>query len=86
MDLEGRSKSGKEEDVFTLLECHVNLDLEGFEDVNPQTGEPTGIKIPYIVTLEENSREVLSIRRNYDPQDPLKKKYLILFILNFYQD
>jgi hypothetical protein len=74
MDLEGRSKSGKEEDVFTLLECHVNLDLEGFEDVNPQTGEPTGIKIPYIVTLEENSREVLSIRRNYDPQDPLKKK------------
>jgi hypothetical protein len=74
MDLEGRSKSGKEEDVFTLLECHVNLDLEGFEDVNPQTDEPTGIKIPYIVTLEENSREVLSIRRNYDPQDPLKKK------------
>ena len=74
MELEGRSKSGREEDIFTLLECHVNLDLEGFEDVNPQTGEPTGIKIPYIVTLEENSREVLSIRRNFDPQDPAKKK------------
>jgi len=74
MELEGRTKSGREEDVFTLLECHVNLDLEGFEDVNPQTGEPTGIKIPYIVTIEENSREVLSIRRNFDPQDPLKQK------------
>jgi hypothetical protein len=57
-----------------LLECHVNLDLEGFEDMNPQTGEPTGIKLPYIVTIEEGSREVLSIRRNYLQNDPLKKK------------
>ena len=73
MELEGRSKSGREEDVFTLLECHVNLDLEGFED-SDLNGEPTGIKIPYIVTLEENSREVLSIRRNYEPNDPMRKK------------
>jgi len=73
MELEGRSKSGREEDVFTLLECHVNLDLEGFED-SDINGEPTGIKIPYIVTIEENSREVLSIRRNYEPNDPLRKK------------
>jgi hypothetical protein len=72
--LEGVTMSGKTEDVFTLLECHVNLDLEGFEDMNPQTGEPTGIKLPYIVTIEENSREVLSIRRNYLQNDPLKKK------------
>ena len=72
-ELEGRSK-GKEEDVFNLLECHVNLDLEGFEDVNPQDGEPTGIKLPYIVTLEENSREVLSIKRNYEMDDPKKDK------------
>jgi hypothetical protein len=72
--LEGVTMSGQTEDVFTLLECHVNLDLEGFEDMNPQTGEPTGIKLPYIVTLEEGSREVLSIRRNYLQNDPLKKK------------
>jgi hypothetical protein len=52
----------------------VNLDIEGFEDVNPETGEPSGIKLPYIVTLEEGSREILSIRRNYEAGDPAKKK------------
>jgi len=52
----------------------VDLDLEGFEDENPETGEPSGIKIPYIVTLEEGSREILSIKRNYEVGDPLKKK------------
>jgi len=72
--LEGVTMSGQNEDVFTLLECHINLDLEGFEDINPQTGEPTGIKLPYIVTIEEGSREVLSIRRNYIQNDPLKNK------------
>ena len=71
-ELEGQSK-GREEDVFNLLECHVNLDLEGFEDVG-EDGEPTGIKLPYVVTVEENSREVLSIKRNYEVGDPLKKK------------
>src|SRR5210317_1607563 len=65
-ELEGVTKSGKDEDVFTLLECHVDLDLEGFEDVNQETGEPSGIKIPYIVTVEESSGEILSIRRNYE--------------------
>jgi hypothetical protein len=72
-ELEGTSKS-REEDVYTILECHVDLDLEGFEDENPETGEPSGIKIPYIVTLEEGSREILSIKRNYEVGDPLKKK------------
>jgi hypothetical protein len=72
-ELEGRTRS-KDEDVFSLLECHVNLDLEGFEDINPEDGEPTGIKLPYIVTLEENSREVLSIKRNYEIDDPKKSK------------
>ncbi len=71
-ELEGRTK-GREEDVFNLLECHVNLDLEGFEDVGPD-GEPTGIKLPYIVTIEENSREVLSIKRNYEIDDPKRTK------------
>jgi hypothetical protein len=72
-ELEGVSKTANE-DVFTLLECHVDLDLEGFEDVNPQTGEPSGIKVPYIVTIEESSREVLSIRRNYEIGDATKNK------------
>jgi hypothetical protein len=71
--LEGVTMSGQNEGIFTLLECHVNLDLEGFEDKNAE-GEPTGIKLPYIVTIEENSREVLSIRRNYFETDTKKQK------------
>ena len=72
-ELEGQSKSAREEDVFNILEFHTNLDLEGFEDVGPD-GEPTGIKLPYVITLEENSREILSIRRNYEVGDPKKNK------------
>ena len=72
-ELEGTSSTAND-DVYTLLECHIDLDLEGFEDINQETGEPSGIKIPYIVTIEESSREVLSIRRNYEIGDTLKKK------------
>ena len=72
-ELGGTKKVGRQEDVYTLLECHTNLDIEGFEDVAPD-GEPTGIKLPYVVTVEEGSRIVLSIRRNYAPNDPTKKK------------
>jgi hypothetical protein len=72
-ELEGQTKT-KDDDVYTILECHVNLDLEGFEDPDPETGEPSGIKIPYIVTIEEASRKVLSIRRNYEIGDPKKNK------------
>ena len=57
----------------TLLECHVDLDLEGYEDVG-EDGEPTGIKIPYIVTVSQDNGEILSIRRNYKQEDSLKKK------------
>jgi hypothetical protein len=64
----------RQDDIYTLLECHVYLDLPGFEDKDPQTGEPTGIKLPYVVTIEESSREVLSIRRNYSETDPKKNK------------
>jgi hypothetical protein len=71
--LEGITKSEYSDEVFTLLECHVNLDLEGFEDKD-QDGEPTGIKLPYIVTLEEGSKEVLSVKRNWDAQDAKKEK------------
>jgi len=77
--IQGVTKSGYE-DIFTLIECHVNLDLEGFEDRDPN-GEMTGIKLPYIVTIEEGSREILSIRRNYEIGDPKKNKiqYFIQF-------
>jgi len=71
-ELEGISK-GKNEEIFTLIECHVNLDLDGFEELS-ETGEPTGVKLPYIVTLEEGTRKVLSIRRNYEPENNLKTK------------
>ena len=60
--------------MFTILECHVNVDLEGFEDIDPKNGEPTGIKLPYIVAIEEGTRKILSIRRNYDLKDMMKKK------------
>ena len=59
--------------MYTLLECHVDLDLEGFEDLGPD-GEPSGIKLPYIVTIDEGSGTVLSIRRNYAPNDPKKQR------------
>ena len=72
-DLEGTKGTGRQETIYTLLECHVNLDLEGFEDVG-QNNEPTGIKLPYIVTIEEGSGNVLSIRRNFAPNDPTKNK------------
>jgi len=72
-ELEGSRQSGKNEDVFNVLECHVNLDLDGFED-RDANGEITGIKLPYIVTIEEGSRQVLSIRRNYEAGDSQRKK------------
>jgi len=72
-ELEGTKKTGRPETVYTLLECHVNLDLEGFEDKDAN-GEFTGIKLPYIVTVDEGSRKVLSIRRNFNPDDPRKNR------------
>jgi len=77
-ELAGTRKTGKQDDVYTLLECHVNLDLEGFEDVDGE-GNQTGIKLPYIVTVEEGSRQVLSIKRNYAPDD-IKKTKISYFV------
>jgi hypothetical protein len=73
-EISGTKKTGRQESVYNVLECHVNLDLEGFEDMDPETGEPTGIKLPYIVTVEEASRQILSIKRNYAPDDVKKNK------------
>ena len=72
-DLEGTSGTSKDE-VFTIIECHTELDLDGFQDMNPQTGEPTEIKLPYVVTVDEGTGKVLSIRRNFDAQDPTRRR------------
>ena len=61
------------DDSYTLLECHIDLDLEGFEDTDME-GEPTGIMLPYIVTIDQSSGEVLSISRNFREEDALKRK------------
>ena len=71
-ELEGIT-ANTSEDMYTVLEMHVNLDLEGFEDVG-EDGEPTGIKLPYIVSINETNSNILAIRRNYTAQDPLKQK------------
>ena len=71
-ELEGVRKT-RDEDIFQLIECHINLDLDGFED-RDETGEPTGIKLPYVVTIETGTRKVLSIRRNFKIDDPTKQK------------
>ena len=64
----------KNDDVYTILEAHIHLEIEGLEDIDPKTGESTGIKFPYIVTLDEGSGEILSITKNWDEQDQLKKR------------
>ena len=71
-EIDGRSKSFSD-DVRTLLEFHAELELEGFEDTD-MVGTPTGLKLPYIVTVDKDTNEVLSIQRNYSPNDPLKRK------------
>ena len=79
LELEGIAKDGQE-DQYTLYEVHTNLDLEGYEDIGDD-GEPTGIKLPYVVTVSQAGNKVLSIRRNYGEQDPLRKKvnYFVQF-------
>ena len=79
-ELEGTKRTGRNPNIYTLLECHVDLDLEGFEDIGPD-GQPTGIKLPYIVTVDESSTKVLSIRRNFAPNDP--KKQRIQYFVHF---
>ena len=70
-EIQGISPSGSSEEV-TLYEVHTNLDLSGFKDVDAN-GEETELKLPYIVTIVEKSGKVLSIRRNYDESDPLRR-------------
>ena len=71
--LEGISPSYDTGEVCNLYEVHCNLDLEGFEDVD-ESGEPTEVKLPYIVTIDSNSENILSIRRNFNEDDPMREK------------
>ena len=79
LQLEGISKDGQE-DQYTLYEMHTNLDLAGYEDMD-ESGMPTGIKLPYIITFADDNQTILSIRRNFKVDDPLKKKvdYFVQF-------
>ena len=70
--IQGMSSSQIDYDC-TLIEFHVDLDLEGFEELD-EDGEPTGIKVPYIVTVSEDSGVVLSIRRNFVEDDAKRAK------------
>jgi len=67
-ELTGDSATYDFDNRYTLLEMMVNLDLEGFEDAD-ESGEPTGIALPYVVTIDISSTEILSIRRNWYEDD-----------------
>jgi len=69
---EENGMSAIQDDRYRLLEMHVMLDLEGFED--EEDGEETGIALPYVVTIEKGTRKILAIRRNWYEDDPLKLK------------
>jgi len=71
--LQGVEPSSRMDSECELYEIHLDLDLDGFEDTD-EMGEPTGIKLPYIVTLSKANNAVLSIRRNWVEGDPLRKK------------
>ena len=72
-EIQGVSPSYKEDRNRVIYEIHTVLDIEGFEDLDAQ-GNPTGLKLPYIITIDEDTETVLAIRRNYLQQDPLKNK------------
>jgi hypothetical protein len=72
-DIEGIDKGTGYNEEITLHEVHTDLDLSGFEDMDSQ-GEPTGLKMPYVVTIVEKSSEILSIKRNFNESDPLRRK------------
>jgi hypothetical protein len=61
------------DDRYKILEMHVDMDLPGYEDKD-EDGEPTGIALPYVVTIEKGTQTVLAIRRNWNPDDDLKQK------------
>ena len=77
----GMQSAGEPEEI-ALLEFHVDLDIPGYEDVD-EDGEPTGIKLPYVVTTDETSGRVISVRRNWAEDDPLhlRIEYFVHYML-----
>ena len=77
----GVQATGEAEEVF-LLEFHVNLDILGFEDAD-EDGNPTGIKLPYVVTIDETSGQIVGVRRNWEKEDELKRRieYFVHYVL-----
>ena len=77
----GVQATGYAEEVF-LLEFHVNLDILGFEDTG-EDGESTGIKLPYVVTIDETSGQIVGVRRNWEKEDELKRRieYFVHYVL-----
>ena len=71
-ELQGLTRTVSDEE-YTLLEMHVDLDLEGYQDLD-ENGEETGLALPYIVTICKDNNKVLAIRQNYQEKDPMKKK------------
>ena len=72
-ELSGLEPSYDTGEVSVLYEVHCNLEIDGFEDID-EMGEMTGVKLPYIVTIDSNTNNILSIYRNYKQEDPLRKK------------
>ena len=79
--ISGMSPAGEEEEM-SLLEFHVDYDLPGFEDMG-EDDEPTGIKLPYVITLDEVSGQVVGVRRNWNEDDDkqIRKEYFIHYLL-----
>ena len=79
-ELSGLEPSYDTGEVSVLYEVHCNLEIDGFEDID-EMGEMTGVKLPYIVTIDSNTNNILSIYRNYKQADPLRKKieYFVYF-------
>jgi hypothetical protein len=77
----GLNPSDQAEEVF-LLEFQVDYDIAGFEDLDEE-GNPTGIKLPYVITLDETSGEVVGVRRNWKEGDELKRRnnYFVHYVL-----
>jgi len=69
---EEEGMSATMDDRYRILEMHVELGLPGFEDADKNG--PTGIALPYVVTIDESTNKILAIRRNWYEEDPLKLK------------
>ncbi len=78
-EIEGVKPTGELDNQYNILEMHVDLDLEEFERTDKK--DKKDIRVPYIVSIDEGSQEILSIYRNYDPEDELmrRKEYFVHF-------